>query len=304
MTDISNDKSCVVLDCVDAYNRMYGIGTRHPQVSVIDLKDVPVRVNNVRLHYGLYALFLKNGSGCVVRYGRRKYDYQAGTVVSFSPGQTIDVEIAEGEISHDVRGILFHPDLIYGTPLGRKISAFEFFDYSQMEALHLSDAERAVFISCLSNIDKELDHPVDSHSSAVICANIQLLLEYLDRFYDRQFITRHKANCEVVAQFERLLKEYYESDAEKDGLPSVSYFASRLCLSPKYLSELLKCETGMTTKALITRHMIDVAKHCLAVSDDDVSEIAYMLGFRYPAHFSRMFKRITGQSPSEFRERS
>lgn len=295
------DCKTINLDCVEAYNRLYGLTTRHPLVSVVRLKDVALPENCYRFHYGLYALFLKNGVNCTMRYGRRKYDYQAGTVVSFAPGQAVDIEVPAGEAPHDVTGLLFHPDLVYGTPLGEKISMFDFFDYSQMEALHLSDRERELFLNCLSNIDRELDYPVDSHSSSVISANIQLLLEYLDRFYDRQFITRHKVNSEIVAQFERMLKEYYDSPDKKEALPAVGEFADRLCLTPKYLSELVKRETGMTTKALITQHLINVAKHRLAASDDDVSEIAYALGFQYPAHFSRMFKRTTGMSPSEFR---
>lgn len=238
---------------------------------------------------------------CTLRYGRKKYDYQEGTIVSFSPGQTVEVEVPDKEVSHDVIGLLFHPDLIYGTPLGDKISSFEFFDYSQMETLHMSESERKIFLDCLDKINTELDYPVDSHSASVLSANIQLLLEYLNRFYDRQFITRHKVNSEIVAQFERQLKEYYDSPVRKEGLPSVNEFADRANLSPKYFGELVKKETGMTTKTIIMQHMINVAKHRLAVSSEDVSIIAYDLGFQYPAHFSRMFKRMTGQSPTEFR---
>lgn len=293
----------VNLDCVNAYNRLYGLRERHPLVTVVDLKEATSIMNNFTVKYGLYALFLKNGVNCTLRYGRRKYDYQAGTVVTFAPGQTIDVEMHDNEISNDVIGLLFHPDLIYGTPLGNKISSFEYFDYSQMEALHLSDSEREIFIDCLNKIDRELDHPVDRHTASVISANIQVLLEYLDRFYDRQFITRHKANSETVAQFERMLREYYSSPDCKDTLPAVSIFADRLNLTPKYLSELVKKETGMTTKALIAQQMLAEAKHRLSDPDEDVSEIAYGLGFQYPAHFSRMFKRLTGESPTDYRRK-
>ncbi|MDE6157122.1 MAG: helix-turn-helix domain-containing protein [Muribaculaceae bacterium] len=295
-------RKVIELDSVDAYNRLYGLTTRHPFVSVVNLKGVRLAEPSFQLRYGIYALYLKQGVNCTLKYGRRKYDYQAGTVVSFSPGRAIDVEMAEGELTHDVTGLLFHPDLIYGTPLGKKIAAFNFFGFSQMEALHLSESEREIFLACLSGIDQELNHPVDAHSAAVISANIQLLLEYLDRFYDRQFITRHRVNSEIVAQFERLLKDYYGSSDKKEAIPAVSGFAEQLCLTPKYLSELLKKETGMTAKAIIMRHMVDVAKHRLAVSGDDVSEIAYGLGFQHPAHFSRMFRRMTGQSPSQFRD--
>lgn len=295
------ENNVVNLDCIEAYNRLYGFRTRHPLVTVVDLKESEVMPNHFRMTYGLYALFLKNGVNCTIRYGRRKYDYQAGTVVSFAPGQTVDVEMAEGEMSNDVIGLLFHPDLIYGTPLGQKIGSFGFFDFLQMEALHLSDSEREIFLDCLSKVDRELDHPVDSHSASVISANIQLLLEYLDRFYDRQFITRHKVNSEIVAQFERMLREYFDSPDNRGELPSVNVFADRLCLSPKYLGELVKKETGLTPKTLIMQQMANVAKHRLAVSDEDVSLIAYDLGFQYPAHFTRMFKRLAGQSPTEFR---
>ncbi|MBD5334062.1 MAG: helix-turn-helix domain-containing protein [Duncaniella sp.] len=293
-------KEIVNLDSIDAYNKLYGLRTRHPLVNVIDLKQATRAVNHVRVNYGVYALFLKNGVQCSLKYGRRNYDYQEGSVVSFSPGKIIDVDMDKTEIAPDVVGIMFHPDLIYGTPLGEKISSFSFFDYSQMEALHLSNDERAIFLDCLDKISRELDHPVDHHSAALLSANIQLLLEYLHRFYDRQFITRHKVNSDVVTQFEQRLKKYYESG--NIGMPNVAYFAEQANLSAGYFGDLIKKETGQTPKDMITLHMIGVAKQRLAASDDDVSIIAYNLGFEYPAHFSRMFKRVTGQSPSQYRE--
>ena len=293
-------KETVNLDSIDAYNKLYGLRTRHPLVNVIDLKQATRAVNHIRVNYGVYALFLKNGVQCSLKYGRRNYDYQEGSVVSFSPGKIIDVDMDKTEIAPDVVGIMFHPDLIYGTPLGEKISSFSFFDYSQMEALHLSNDERAIFLDCLDKISRELDHPVDHHSAALLSANIQLLLEYLHRFYDRQFITRHKVNSDVVTQFEQRLKKYYESG--NIGMPNVAYFAEQANLSAGYFGDLIKKETGQTPKDMITLHMIGVAKQRLAASDDDVSIIAYNLGFEYPAHFSRMFKRVTGQSPSQYRE--
>lgn len=292
----------VNVDSVAAYNRLLDLPTFHPLVTVVDLRRAPVHPDNLRMHYGLYALFLKNGVGCTIKYGRRVYDYQQGTVVSFAPGQTVDVFSNPGEeISRDVRGILFHPDLIWGTPLGKKIDSFDFFDYTQLEAVHLSESERAIFLDCLAKIEEESRHPVDGHSASLLSAGIQLLLEYMDRFYDRQFITRHKANCEIVAQFERRLREYYEAPGMKQSTPSVSEFAEMANLSPKYFSELVKRETGLGPKALIMRQVVNVAKHRLASTDEDVALIAYDLGFQHPAHFSRMFKRMEGVSPSEYR---
>jgi AraC-like DNA-binding protein len=291
----------IILDSIDAYNKLYGLETHHPLVTVIDLKQAKLPVNHITLDYGVYALYLKNGVNCSIKYGRKNYDYQEGTIVSFSPGQVIDVEMEHDEVAPDVIGLLFHPDLIYGTPLAEKISSFSFFDYSQMEALHLSEDERKIFLDCLDRIKEETMHPVDNHSAALISVHIQVLLEYLHRFYDRQFITRHKVNSEIVANFEKHLKVYYDSDNHKNGIPGVAYFADKANLSAGYFGDLIKKETGNTPKDLISLHIINVAKHRLASSNEDVSIIAYDLGFEYPAHFSRMFKRIAGQSPSQFR---
>lgn len=295
------EKKIVNLDSIDAYNKLYGLPTLHPLVTVVDLRDAVSAVNNVRFKYGVYALFLKNGVQCSIKYGRRHYDYQEGTVVSFSPGQVVDVEMKPSEISHDVLGLLFHPDLIYGTPLADKIRTFSFFDYSSLEALHLSEEEKLKFIDCLDKVKDEISHPVDHHSAALISANIQLMLEYLHRFYDRQFMTRHRVNSSVVENFQSHLREWFDSKESPAGLPSVAYFADRAALSPGYFGDLVRKETGTSPKELIALHVVGEAKHRLACTDADVSEIAYGLGFDYPAHFSRMFKRMTGQTPSEYR---
>ena len=290
------------LDSIDTFNRLYGLPTLHPLVSVFDMKDATNHVSDVRLQYGLYAIFLKNGINCSIRYGRKNYDYQEGTVVSFSPGQVIDV-LRDQTVpaSTSPIGIVFHPDLIYGTPLAEKIASFGFFDYSQMEALHLSLEERGIFMDCIAKIKQELSNSVVHFSSALLSANIQLLLEYLHRFYDRQFITRHKVNSDVVAQFEKDLREAFAPDGTGGTMPSVAYFANKVNLSPGYFGELIKKETGLTAKEMITNQVINVAKHRLAVTNDDISEIAYGLGFDYPAHFTRLFKRVTGQSPTLYR---
>lgn len=246
------EKTRINFDSIDVYNKLYGLPTLHPLVTVIDLKRATNSVNHVVVNYGVYALFLKKGVNCTLKYGRKYYDYQEGSVVSFAPGQIIEVDMERDEIAPDVVGLMFHPDLIYGTPLGEKISSFGFFNYSQMEALHLSQDERDIFLDCLDKIQKELEHPVDHHSASLLSVNIQVLLEYLHRFYDRQFITRHKVNSDVLAQFERELHSYYNKPNGKDELPSVAYFADKVNLSPGYFGDLIKKETGITAQEMIS----------------------------------------------------
>ena len=291
----------IKLNSIDAYNRIFGLTTYHPLVTVIDLKKATKRIDRLRMDYGVYALYLKNGVNCTLKYGREYYDYQEGTVVCFSPWQVIDVDSTGEPLAPDVIGLMFHPDLIYGTPLAEKIGKFGYFRYSQKEALHLSEKERAIFTDCLDKIREEVEHPVDTHSAALISANIQVLLEYLNRFYDRQFITRHCANSSVVANFEKELAEIYSEGKVLTEIPKVSYFAEKANLSPGYFGDLIKRETGSTPQEIISLRLIAEAKRRLAATDHDISVIAYDLGFQYPQHFTRLFKRVTGKSPSTFR---
>lgn len=235
-------------------------------------------------------------------YGRQPYDYQEGTVVSFSPGQMVTVDLDTDELAPDVIGLMFHPDLIYGTMLAEKIKTYNFFDYAQREALHLSLEERKLFLECLDRIKTEIEYPVDHHTAEIVASHIQLLLDYLNRFYERQFITRRKVNSDMLNRFEMALKEYYETGKGKDGIPSVNYFAQIVNLSPGYFGDLVKKETGKSPQELISLHIIDYAKQRLARTNDDISVIGYDLGFQHPQHFSRMFKRLTGISPTQFRE--
>lgn len=235
-----------------------------------------------------------------MKYGRKSYDYQEGTIVSFAPGQIVTLDDEKDELGPDVVGLMFHPDLIYGTPLAAKIKEFEFFGYSQTESLHLSEKERATFNFCLDLIREELERPIDNHTAPVLSAHIQLLLEHLDRFYDRQFITRHKANCDIVSQFQQHLKDYFQG-TDISATPSVGYFAEKASLSAGYFSNLIKKETGMTPKDLISLQLIDEAKRRLVETNHDIGVIAYSLGFDYPAHFTRYFKKVTGLTPSDYR---
>ncbi|MDE5808693.1 MAG: helix-turn-helix domain-containing protein [Muribaculaceae bacterium] len=301
---MKQDSTIIRLDSIDAYNKLYGLETKHPLVTVIDLTQATRVVNHVRMDYDVYALFLKNGTNCTLKYGRKPYDYQEGSVVSFSPGQLIDVETEIDEIAPDVTGLMFHPDLLHKTPLASKIKEYSFFDYSQREALHLSTDERLIFNQCLERIKEEIAHPVDKHTAEIVASHIQVLLDYVTRFYERQFITRGKVNSDILSKFESSLKEYLESGQTKDGLPTVNYFAEIAHLTPGYFGDMIKKETGLTAQEIITRNIVERAKQRLTCSPDDISIIAYELGFQHPQHFSRMFKRVVGVTPTQFRDES
>lgn len=292
------------LDTVDDYNKLFGFETRHPLVSVVDLKDATRVPKRVTVNYGIYAVFLKDTRCGTLRYGRQKYDYQEGTVTSFAPGQVVETEMDEN-VKPAARGVLFHPDIIKGTSLGQEIRSYSFFSYSSNEALHLSLREREIFSDCLDKISLELDHSIDRLSKRLISRNIQLLLDYCLRFYERQFITRAEANGTVLSRFENLLDEYFEnSSAQTEGLPTVRYFADKVCLSPNYFGDLVKKETGKTPQEYIQNKIIDLAKEMIIGTDRTVSEIAYELGFQYSQHFSRIFKKNVGCTPLEYRKMS
>ena len=290
----------ITIDSLKAYNNLYGLKTSHPLIGVLDINESSKIVNHVTLKFEVYALFLKNGSQCTLKYGRKSYDYQEGTIVSFAPGQVVTIDDEKQELGPEVLGLMFHPDLIYGTPLASKIKDFEFFGYSQTEALHLSEKEREKFNFYLDLIREELERPIDSHTAAVLAAHIQLLLEHLDRFYDRQFITRHKVNSDIVSQFQQNLKNYF-SENDIITIPNIGYFANKASLTTGYFSNLIKKETGLSPKDLISLQLIDEAKRRLVETNQDISVIAYSLGFDYPAHFSRLFKKVTGFTPKEYR---
>lgn len=301
---MKQDSRIVKLDSIDSYNRLYGLETHHPLATVVNLREATRIVNHVSLDYGVYAIYLKNGVNCTLNYGRQPYDYQEGTIVSFSPGQLIGIDTETDEIAPDVVGLMFHPDLIYGTPLAQKIKTYTFFNYSQRESLHLSAAERIIFLECLDRIKAEIEYPVDKHTADLISSLIQVLLDYLARFYERQFITRRKVNSDIIARFEEALGDYYASGKGREGIPSVAYFADIVSLTPGYFGDLVKRETGKTAQELITLHIVDFAKQRLSATSDDISEIAYELGFQYPQHFARMFKKQVGCSPRAFRSLS
>lgn len=196
---------------------------------------------------------------------------------------------------------MFHPDLLARTSLGKNMSKYEFFSYTSNEALHLSAAEIVIFRDVLNMIEQELTHPIDKHSRHLIVSNIELLLNYCLRFYDRQFVTREEINHSVVKKFEQLLKEYISTQAQHQGLPTVAYFANKCCLSNGYFGELVRVETGRTAKDIIASHMINAAKEMLNNNSLNINQVSQMLGFEYPQHFVRFFKAHTGKTPSQYR---
>lgn len=292
----------IKLDNVGQYNSLYGLETLHPLVSVVDLTKATKTINHVQINYGLYALFLKQTKSCDIKYGRNVYDYQEGTIVCFAPGQAVGVENVDNNINPVVYGLIFHPDLIRGTSLGKNIKNYGFFSYAVNEALHLSDQEKGIVMDCLEKISIELEHAIDKHSKSLIAMNIELLLNYCMRFYERQFITRSNVNRDALTQFEQLLDEYYQSQLPmQDGLPTVKYFADKACLSPNYFGDMVKKETGKTPQEHIQEKLIALAKERMAETDETISQIAYALGFQYPQHLSRLFKKRVGCTPNEYR---
>lgn len=286
---------------VQEFNDYYGLETLHPLVNVVRFNK-PAKVEEAMYHYGLYALFLKENKGCKLSYGRTEYDFDEMTVTSFAPGQVIHVEPNPEVIIPKWTAIVFHPDLLNRTSLGKNISRYEFFDYTSNEALHLSVAEIEIFRGVLSMIQQELNRSIDKHSKELIVNNIELLLNYCLRFYDRQFITREEINHSVVKKFTALLDQYIANQAQQEGFPSVAYFADKCCYSPKYFGELVKTETGRSAKDFISDRMLSAAKQLLNDESLSIKTVSQQLGFEYPQHFVRFFKAKTGQTPTDFRK--
>lgn len=293
-------------ETVTEYNALNNHETLHPMVSVIDFSKANPRSwggqKNVRIFYGLYCIFLKDVKCGDLKYGCNYYDYQEGTLVFVAPGQVMEIENDGKVYQPKGHALVFHPDLIRGTSLARNINEYNFFSYNTNEALHLSERERQIVLDCFSKIKFELQQTIDKHSKKLIASNIELFLNYCERFYDRQFITRDNVNKGILEKFEELLNGYFSSDKpQKIGLPSVAYCADELNLSANYFGDLIKKETGKSAKEYIQDKIIDVAKNKIFAADKTVNEIACELGFKYPQHFSRMFKNETGYTPYEYR---
>ena len=288
-------------DSVNQYNAFNQQETLHPLITVIDLSTASPRRKSSQ-YMGCYGIFLKEVICGDLRYGKEYYDYQEGTLLFMSPGQVFTVE-NDGEL-YQPKGhaLVFHPDLLHGTSLNAKMHEYSLFSYQLNEALHLSQREKQIVMDCLGKIRYELEQTIDKHSKKLIVANIELFMDYCVRFYDRQFITRDTAHKGILSKFEALLNNYFISDKPQTiGLPSVSYCADQLNLSAKYFGDLIKKETGQSAQEFIQSKVIDAAKEKIFDGSKTVNEIAFELGFKYPQHFSRLFKQRVGKSPNEYR---
>jgi len=291
----------IQLDSISKFNLLRGQETLHPLVTVLDQsKSKPVIP--ARFTSGLYIIFLKELKCGELKYGRSNYDYEEGTLVFIAPGQVYGTDDSKKPIQPAGWVIAFHPDLIHGTSLGKNINDYNFFSYDANEALHVSERERQVVIESFHKILYELEHPVDKHSKNLIVNNIELFLNYCVRFYDRQFITRDNIHKDILVRFEDLLSNYFQYEKPKTlGLPSVAYCAAQLNLSANYFGDLIKKETGKSAHDYIHEKIISLAKEKVFDITKSISEIAFEMGFKYPQHFTRLFKQRVGQSPNEYR---
>ena len=291
----------IIFDTIKKYSDFFGNKTLHPLINYVDFsKSKPVPRTLARK--GFYVIFIKETICGEFRYGKKHYDYSGGSMFFTGPNQIVGSE-PEGEIYQpDGKAIIFHADLLNGTLLGKQIHEYSFFSYELNESLHLSDREREIVEGCFANIISEIGQNIDKHSKKLIVANLELLLKYCLRFYDRQFITRENANHGILEQFERKLNEYIlNEDLKMNGLPSVAYFANELSLSPNYFGDLVKKETGNSPQDFIHLKLMELAKERVLDTTKSISEVSYELGFRYPQHFTRLFKQKVGLTPNEFR---
>ncbi|MDE6855109.1 MAG: helix-turn-helix domain-containing protein [Muribaculaceae bacterium] len=250
--------------------------------------------------YNVYGIFLRGDNLVDLTYGCGIYDYKEGTLLAVAPGQLGGTEDNGEKVNISGWSILFHPDLLQGTSLEKKINNYTFFDYSLNEALHMTEEERNIIIGIMRSIEDEINKPADSHQNNIIVNYIELMLNFCQRFYDRQFLTRKLEISDILTRFQNVLKEYYSSGEQlRNGLPTLQYMAEKLCLSPSYLGDLIKRSTGTNASKYIHRMVIQQAKNLMSAGQN-ISQTAYSLGFDYPQHFSRFFKREEGITPKEY----
>lgn len=283
--------------------KLFNLGSHHhPLVAVMDFSKVSETIDqHTKITTDFYSIMFKNYCSNHIKYGRKAIDFQDGNLICIAPGQVIEIdnEVAPRE---DMLGwgLFFHPDLIRATALYEKIQQYGFFEYEISEALHLSEKEKTILYELVQKIESELKENIDDYSQPIVVSSIDLLLEYCKRFYGRQLITRREANSSIVSTIENTLKAYF-ANKEINELPSVKNLAAQVHLSPGYLSDVLKKETGRNAQDLIHYYLIEEAKTRLLKSDLNINEIAYAMGFEYPQYFNKLFKLKTGKTPVEYR---
>lgn len=279
----------------------------HPLVSVSNPKDIQLNpdIMGMRFRVDLFQVWMKDGSECEIGYGRSSYDFGEGTLAFMKEGQVLTATPNEAGETKDGYLLLFHPDLIRKSELGKHIHQYSFFEYEVNEALHVSEEEKRLLTDFITKIEREIHQNIDKHSQKLIISNIELFLDYCTRYYDRQFYTRTNLHQDWVTKFDHLLRDYFDQDLQlKLGLPTVKYCGEAMHMSPNYLSDLLKKESGKSTQEHIHHHVIERAKNLLLGSSQSVAQVAYDLGFEYPQHFAKLFKAKTGMSPVHFKQHS
>ncbi|WP_420551642.1 helix-turn-helix domain-containing protein [Tenacibaculum aiptasiae] len=301
-------KEIIHIKSITEINKTFGSpAPKHPLIAIMWAKDFPdfSQFYGIKYNSDLFTVSLKDGIEGVMGYGRNNYDFQEGTMVFSKPNQVVSIE--EKKVAKDAKGwtLIFHPDLIRKSELGKTINQYSFFDYEVHEALHLSEEEKDILTDLVQKIELEINQNIDKHSQKLIISTLELILDYCNRYYDRQFYVRTNLHQDHVTELAILLREYFSSDKpSKLGLPSVKYCGEQLNMSPNYLSDLLKKETGKSAKDHIYAFVVNKAKNKLLGTTDSVSEIAYDLGFEYPQHFSKLFKKQTGTSPAKYRSQN
>lgn len=295
----------IQLQSIADLHKLFNLGNnQHPLVAVLDFSKVSENVNqNSKISTDFYSIMFKNYCKNNIKYGRKAIDFQDGNLICIAPNQTIEID---NEIEHKENmlgwGLFFHPDLIRATSLNDKLKNYSFFKYEVSEALHLSDKEKNILLECVQKIQSELEENIDVHSQYIIVSTIELLLNYCSRFYGRQMITRSQTNKSIITQIENILTKYFAATKLKEqGLPTVKFLADNVNLSPSYLSDLLKKETGKNAQEHIHFYLIEEAKNYLINTEKNINEIAYTLGFEYPQYFNKLFKQKTGDTPMEYR---
>lgn len=299
----------VRIKSISEFHRLRGLSKpKHPLISIVTKDDFSSLPNQSAMSavFDFYFIALKRMKGVKYKYGQLHYDFEDNGVLFFmSPNQLLDIEINEKAYSGESSGwmLLIHPDFIWNTPLASGIKKYEFFDYSVNEALLLSEREEATLNGVIENIRQEYRSNIDKFSKRIIISHVEALLNYSERFYNRQFITREKAHHQLLERLEKLLTDYFNSDdLISKGLPTVQYVAAKLNVSPGYLSSLLRTLTGQNTRQHIQDKLIEKAKEKLSTTNFSVSEIAYELGFEHSQSFSKLFKTKTNVSPLKFRQ--